>query len=900
MVKKISFILILCLLSQLSYAQFVNRGVRSYINYGWIDFKNYREIQPIFPRYDYLGNFLLEGFDIYRWEEYRTISPIEGSLIIKGRMFQDWLHHLAIANDAFAGWSARLSVGDVIRTTFTPLTLDLARLNGVRFDMASDRHQFTMVASRVSDPLKLDPVLGFTKDWVVRKDEGVYLLGGYWESKFLRNHLTIGTTLVNMHRFDSRRGLKENSFKGVAIRDAIPDTVLVRFTDDSPEDGVGGAAVFYIYALAKVRVNNKKIVTVKLNPAGVLMSPGVIRHPQYLEASGEYGVEPERKPVYITYPFPMPANTVAVEFVALVANDYRIYIRQSHHFQLGVGPTARTVTVTDVYDPKKDNPFYPYFIIRRAEGNVKDMSNKKIIRFSYGMLTGLTTFGFNVELDLIGFHLRGEYNRHLTHFQYPVLNGGRSRLTDAAYFLTMIKDFKPFTLGAELFAIGPKYNAYDHDPKGPFMSYVPKGPHGPKGPFWYFNDKRQIPWDHRGVNGYNNVYPVVDDNDDNDIWPDNWVEEWKTYTWSEFQRADHAGIFPGLDKDKDQWPDYNVNNNTIPDWDEPFLQYFVDPIEFQYGDDYNNNFIIDVFEDDLFPQYPYYKDEKGRHLFLSFSPWKSLKFTVGSIDICQIAGSGINKMTYGKLNLDHTFPLGKGRIWYEHMVKRVKDTIPNEWYEFVLQEGGGVVGRGNYIQRGFKDRMEMKNSLVHRGYLEIEYHPINHLNIFTGIRYEFNFQRASKFADGTTQPEDRIDFIGLVSKADYTFRYNNLTIMPRIKNRWKRWLRKSLDKPLVDEYLLLPILRVDYRLTPRTYIKIGIQGFPLLENKMWDRVQKDYSYSERDFIILISNTINYQGYKVVWELGWQHTYRDYKGPSLIDDNYSRFFVRIHSGIGVVR
>lgn len=897
--RKAPFILLIglvCFLSRFTYAQFINRGVRSYINYGWVDFKNYREIEPIFPRYDDLGNFLLEGFNVYQWEEYRTISPLEGSIVFQGRMYQDWFSHLIIANEQFDDWSTRLTAGSAIQTTFTPLTLDMARLNGVRFDLASSKHQFTAIASPISEMMKPDPMFWQARDRISRKNEGVHLLGGHWESKFFHGCVTVGATLVNMFRFDASRRLKDNSFRGVALRYAVPDTVVVRFTDDSPEDGKAGAAVFYIYALAKVKTNGKT-TTVRIDPYQVSTSPGVIQHPNYLEASGEYspGV-----PVHITYYFPMPPNTVSVEFVALVANDYRVYIRQSHHFEKGVGVKARVVTVTDKYNPKLDDPFYPFFIIRRAEGNIQDMSNKRIIRFSYGMLTGLTTFGFNIDLRLIGFHLRGEYNRHLTHYQYPVRDGGRSELTDAAYYLTLTKDIKPFTLGAELFAIGPKYNAYDYDPKGPFVAVTPPGAHGPKGPFWYFHDKRQIPWQHDGIYGYNNVYPLVDDNDDNDIWPDDWRRDWETRTPTTFRRWPYMGIFPGVDKDQDQWPDYNVNDNTVPDWDEPFLQYFVDPIRFQYGDDNNNNFIIDDFEDDLLPQYPYYKDEKGQHFFVCFNPWEPLKLTIGNIDIRQIAGGGYNKMAYGKLNFDYSFALGRGKIWYEHMVKRVKDNIPNDWYEFALQEAGGVWGRSNYIHTKFEDPMNMRNSLVHRGYLEVRYQPIKRLNIINKCRYEFNFQRASVFEDGTTQPEDRLDFIGLVNKIDYTFQYKNFTIMPRIKYRWELRSRKSLDKPHVNESLLIPILRVDWRLTPRTFIKMGIQGLPLLEARKWDRVERGHSFIERDLIIALHNTTHYQGYKVVWELGWESTFRDYEGAGLVDDIFSRFFVRVYSGIGVVR
>jgi len=882
MLKKIAIILIVvcvALWSQLAFSQLVQRNVHPYTNYGWSEFKNYQENQPVFPRYDYLGNYLLHGFNVFTWEEYRSLSPNEGSLVIKDRYFKEWMRQLVIANDSFGAWSSRFAIGEAIRTTFTPLTLDLVRLNGIRFDLASDNHKFTSIYSRVSDPVIINPDWSLVNDQITRREDGVFLFGGHWESKFLQDHLLIGGTLVNMYRFDSLLKLKDNSYQGTAIRDAIPDTILVKFSDDSPEDGMGGAAIYSIYAMAKVKTDNE-IQSVRINPRKISRSSGVATHYNYLEASGEHNVGMSRIPVAVTYSFPMPQNTIDVQFVAMVANDYRISIRQSHHHVTTQGVVTKTITVTD--QEKSGQANYPFFIVRRAEGNVRDMSNKGIVHFSYGMLTGLTTVGLNMELNLIGFNLRGEYNWNYSNYQYPVSSGGRSQWTDVAYYLTLTKDLKPLTLGTEIFSIGPKYNTY-----------------ASKGPFWYFNEVREIPTRMGGAQGYNNVYPLVDDNDDNDFWPDDWRRDYYAMGPREFQRRDNSGIFPGLDQDQDQWPDYNANGNNIPDWDEPFLQYFVDPIEFQYGADHNNNFIIDIYEDDLLPNYPYYKDERGQHYFSSISLLKSVKITLGAVDIRQIAGGGINKMKYGTLNIDHEFSSVKGKIWYEHQVKHVKDNIRNDWYEFTLQEGSGLVRYPYYVHTKFDDHLTMKNSLVHRGCLIAKFQPIKNLNIENKVKYEFNFLHASEFEDGTSQPEDRIDFIGLACKVDYKFQYKAFTIMPRIKDLWYRWSRQSYDLPYVDKNVLMPILRVDYFLTPKTSLKMGIQGFPLFEHKSWNWGNKDLNFKEQDFVILLNNKTFFQGFKVVWEIGWKHTYRNYESAAIRDINYSSFFVRIHSGVGTL-
>ena len=47
-----------------------------------------------------------------------------------------------------------------------------------------------------------------------------------------------------------------------------------------------------------------------------------------------------------------------------------------------------------------------------------------------------------------------------------------------------------------------------------------------------------------------------------------------------------------------------------PDWEEPFHRYNVDRPEFLFGVDMNNNAVIDRFENDTEPDFPYKRDRK--------------------------------------------------------------------------------------------------------------------------------------------------------------------------------------------------------------------------------------------------------------------------------------------------
>jgi len=105
------------------------------------------------------------------------------------------------------------------------------------------------------------------------------------------------------------------------------------------------------------------------------------------------------------------------------------------------------------------------------------------------------------------------------------------------------------------------------------------------------------------------IIDTVDDNDDKDIYPD-------FHLYSSVR--DMNGVFPGLDANGDGRPDTNKNENLVPDWAEPFLLYETDPDEYDYGDDFNNNHVIDSREDDDKPDYPYDRDTRGYHWFGSY------------------------------------------------------------------------------------------------------------------------------------------------------------------------------------------------------------------------------------------------------------------------------------------
>jgi len=878
---------------------YISRYSAPYLNYGWIDYEHYREGIPIFKRYDAFGSYLTEGYEVFRMEEFRAANEGQpGSVLLKGRFYQNWLRHLIIADDAFGGWSTRVMVGDAIRTSFTPLTLDLARYNGVRWDQASANNRFTVLISRFSDPLKLElknqlgP--GGQRQTIF---DGLFLMGGHWESH-VGDFLVLGATFVNMHRFDSTKGFGTNTRKGLAPPFTVPRELVVRFQDDSPDDGLGGAKVFDVRGTVQIRESGEQRFE-EILPARIEQSAGVVEGPRHLEASGRFA---DRSglllPVFVDYIFAVPDSAVGFEFSALVANDYRILLRQDHDF---LDPSRN----------RADDRSTDFTIVRRAEGNVVDQSNRRRVVFEHGMQTGQEILGCNARLELKGFDIRGEVARSTHYAQYAARAGDRNDYRDFAWFINVQRRLSGLALGFESFRIGPKYQTYafksmarqnaearpDLGRDGVDLDIQDQRTTGTP---YYFNTLRQDPIDtdfNEGGNKLNNpIYSLVDDNDDMDQWPDDWVQDWDVANREIKYLESDAGIYPFFDFDADGFPDNNHNRNHLPDSEEPFLMYFTDPKEFYFGDDINNNFVLDMWEDDDQPNYPYDKDEEGIHLVAALEPFAGLTLIAGRYDISQIAGGGRNEVTYGRFK----YELGPSKGWWlrlDHESKAVRDDIANPFFDFRVE----ALSDGRLVpeQRFFPDFLDARDSSVNRGMLHLKYRPGQRWNFNAKFRYELNDQHARVFSTGETQSADDLDYVGFLAKGDYTRRMGRWTFMPRFKVQYQRQERASLGLAFLDEFALLPIVRIDYHLTTRSQFRFGAQGLPLVKDRRIDYRDRDNDSNKQSYILTWFNRTDYGGYKLGTEAGCEYQTTDFDVRGRSDVGYVRYFVHMFAGVGTL-
>ncbi len=955
-------------------AQFIgDPSLEPYVNYSGIAYENY-DLTLLKKKYfDSFGNYLVEGFSVYNANEPQGGAPngeIVTSDVSKERYYKLYFNNLVMFYDRYRTFQSRLILGDAVRTKFTPLTLDLSRFNGVRLDAGTPSTQFTLISSRVSDPVR-EPfdVSNITTANTKQRTWTQYLFGGHLETQ-LGDVLKIGGTYVNQHQRLSLLDGDEGDLRGVAAY-TPPRVVYVRLADDSPFDGSGPT----LYGPPNVRINERNRATRRLTAAdtatvvadrdndGALIPYAVIRGQvsdaspnavtqgfDFTRPSGAldslslYGLsrsgtgvgskftqaDPTVAPGELSFPlqlgagesitfaYVMPTNSEALDVSMIVANDYVVeaghdYLPQSSQNQSRLEPDVELRTrkaVPTIYTP-----------FARAEGNIRDGSNKQVVRFSYGLASGMAVASINAELNLFGFKVQGELARSSEYRQFPTYGGGRSQITGDAWFLRAQRPAGRFTFGAELYRIEPTYTTYlrtfSLDAR-----YFNANPGTLSGDITSPGSPGGLPgqtnrYDNNPSNAGETVFSLVENNNDRDRWADiyyqpsrtgglnrgltpaavgrrpkgynypvGYVENQNEYYDQNVTRPD-AGIFFGLDRDNDGIPDDDRNSNGRADYAEPFLTYYSDPQRFDYGDDWNNNGVIDARELDIYPNYGYQWDTKGSHLFGRVELARDLIGSVGAIRQRGIGQGGRNNVTYGKLEYNYTLPTF-GVLNLYHTAKRVQDDILNPF--FAYDNPNSSIDRFSattpQFPTYFQDTLRFVNSMVNTSYLRAAYRQVPGLNIENSLKLEFN----DRLGDtgpllSARRPAGKSTFWGLVNKIDLTIPIGpQLTILPQFKARTEKRVEEDvITRPgLADssrrtipihQQDLIPIFRIDFRLTDRTVLHFGAQGFTIFGlTDLFVRRQRDLinplnTRYQTITTLTLTQTNEYGGYRVGLEAG---------------------------------
>jgi hypothetical protein len=924
---------------------------RDFLNYGGAArFQNYALFPyhpyPLFGRevalYDRLGQYLLQGRVSISVDERRPgLSEVQGIPFAAYYETEAPLKY-SVIRDSYKGFSHALAIlfanpdinqgmlAEGLQTRFSPLTLNIARYAGVRFDGNGAKNKVSLIYTRGCGDRRKFSYLTMGR----HEKSPVILWGGHWEST-IGGALRIGTSFVNQHLSDATSQRGSILHGDLSYEMSPPRVITVRIVDDSPEDRSSPAAAYKVSIILRGVDENGVSHSVTNDPA--LVKDGVELERQLaLGATGRWvgdhfeavGIR-ER----IEYRFMMALvgfQPRRAEFVAVLGGDYRVQVRQihEHHYMDWKGnpqvmdhewpskpkyiryefaflsgshslrypmdfkfpeldpayASVRSDEELALLESEKPRQWDPAYTVVRADGHPRDVT-PKVVRFNYGMPTAQTIVSVDVDFDFAGVQIVGELALNTQDFKFPVKKGQRTSKFVSAFFLTgsyelpgLPPRFRP-VVGGELFDIPPDYSGnYDSKRGGAvFFTGVPVSPPN---------------------EAITQEFNLFDDNDDGDQWPDDHPSD------TPLCEINDAGVFPGLDENHDNVVDTDQNGNSVPDWEEPFLFYRSDPPEFIYDVDFNNNDLPDLTENDDEPDYPYRRDQKGYHWFVDFPHLIPLvdKLSFGYYNTKQTADGGKNRAFYGRFRIRYARP-GLGRLALLGDVKRVEDSIPDPGYLFKTVED--FWANQSVLQRWWKpykdyriegilppdpDPMLMRNSTVSTLYFEARWTPLKDLEFQIRDQVRVNKQRAMDLPDGGRQEKCTVDRLTLSNKVGYTYPLTgNLTLSARAKHLYYR-KRGYANSPYWSTFGTT--FEAVLKLTEKTRLHTGQEGIPFLPVRHRARGSYGGDFDRWTTVMFLRTDGDYWGWKLTSELGVQFQTFDREG----DKSKERaFFVEMYFG-----
>ncbi len=899
---------------------------RDFLNYGHYNpyrnhaFEPYRPF-PVFgwsaPRFDRLGRYVMQGRVMLSADEERPgLSRIQGLRFETANVYRVGLtFNYTVLQDSYQGRSYAMMVmlgSDKVSTTpaktrFSPLTLNMTRYTGVRFDVNGPKNKSTFIYSRGAGDR--DRFSIFTTGQNERSP--VVLWGGHWETQ-IGSALKIGSTFVNQHLADtqSRTG---SIFKGDLSNAMLPpDRVVVRVVDDSPDDLSAPAAVYGIEIVVRGQdqEGNEKAYSSssELATGAIEWEPNLFAVPTGRAVGDHWEVAGANEMAEFTFSMPEGFRSEQAQFFARVGGDYRIQVRQehTHEFKRIIAGRVREQSKDmqwpaqprrspaeaagfdgDAGDLKYPLDFkfpdaVPAYTVLRSAGTPRDLMPRQV-SFDYGFPTAQSMASLSLQFDHGGLEIHSEASFNMQNFKYPFSTGRRHSKAAAAYFLTAKRKL-PFlgerapSWGLELYRIDPDYSGnYDSRRGGAiFHTDVPVAPPN---------------------TATTQEFNLFDDNDDGDQWPDDMPDD------TPLAGQNDAGVFPGLDANNDNVPDTDQNANGIPDWDDPFLFFWADPPEFIYDIDMNNNGLPDLTENDDQPDYPYKRDQQGFHSFIDLAGYLSHvdKLSLGFYRGEQIAGAGQSKARY--LRWESRWQRPWGFVDFLGDIKRVEDSIADPTFiwktstnlrinSIVIQETSGqynLIG----LRAPDPDLLLMRNSTVSTLHLSSEFDVIEHLSL--GLRYKWrrNQQHEDQFADGSVQDDGALNRLTLSHKLEYRYPWReSISLTARFRHLY--WRDAGYPGALRQHWSTYgPLFEQEFKLTERTVFVAGQEGIP----RLFAVRHREQNATENDFdrwidIFMVRTQSTYLGWNMVTEMGLEYEKIETKTEELSNRT---FFVEMFFG-----
>ena len=832
------------------------------------------------PFYDLYGNYTTRGWLMFDWNQNRPGQF--GSSIYKDPKFNNWFDALMVSSDAEGQFHYAITIGNRLRTTLTPMTFSKPRFNGMQIDVAADKYEGTVLFSRISEA-----IVGITPAREPSTTTNATNLMAGRVIAQVGDFVEVGATLVNGHVTHTLSdAFARSPFKGTlgVNQSATPVSgIAVILSDDSPEDGRGGAVLFS----HDIRITSQDFDTGKKteftmgevvsDPTAWPVLSGGFPGEGFVSADGDEKIVINFDFTGESYIGPQPSEIVAISFDLVVANDYRIEVWSDRQ----TGQQALPSLPLTGRDIEEQNP--ALFLIERAEGNVTDTSNQTRVVFDYGLPSANMIYGFTVEVkDLKGFDAFGEFDINRSYWQYPspaLAELDRDLQIHSreagAWMLNASNIQHPYFFFGEAYSIDPGYST------ATFLVDAVGG-------VVYDNPSRSL-------------FEFVEDNDDQDRTPD-----WFRHN----QGGPDVIVFPGWDENNDFVSDFNQNDNRtlsnrVPDYEEPFFRYRADRPEFLFGIDLNNNNWIDRFENDDEPDYPYKRDRRGYNLYGGAFLHPDVKLTVGRLRERRISSARENQVTYGLFSLDRDLR-GLGRLRLFDMIKSAKDDIVDNRREMTPHLETNSLAN-------VEDVLPARDTWVNSAYCQFDYEAIEKLIVVNKLKYDSYFQRGSAYRRGPGPVlRDRSHFFGVINKIDYRVPAADWVLHPKFKSEYLDQTAFVAGEEGRQSWTGTGILLLSRPVLRKTVLEAGVE-FGVFKDLVLDEdkvLREGPAQSTGDFRNLVlavqwSNVGQYLGYTLTTRLGFSYTKNWEEAIILGEDQlarddrtraFSTSFVTVYAGL----
>jgi len=858
--------------------------------------------------------------------------------IARGSVDGVWL-----ARESTDDWAVSVIGAGALRSKYTPLTLSLPNINGMRIDWQSANNSLSILNSN-----------SLSNESMMIHRGSVLLRGGQFRRKF--GVLTLGATYATQYGVQGNRDGGDDWYGTVSNFTPTPMIYAVRFIDDSPDDNEGGPIIYNV----RIKVNGKyrddikpKIVLDDLTrdrlSAITKLTEKIYLDPLSSAGNGKPGFDTQRLfeslPKYADlfyyndYKSGANLKNVAKNFDITLAEQYytmvdpgtkelqvngtetAVYLFDISSIRENVNRVEAEITVANDYRIQtsmiftkeiqgghdtagKNANFYDaiyWKTMAQAEGNVKDGSNATTMTLDFGFQVASVVYGFDGEFNLKGLKVNGEFVTNSSHYMYadglpgtgepenvvsgqPPRTGHRWAELDHAYYVTAKKDWKKFGFSGEIFKMGKFYRPY-------LDYYIPSKVASSTGGQTQLNTR-------------NNMIrlPFIEDNDDDDLYPDTMPVNRTVGAYNIYSHEDPDGVFPGNDQDNDGIADNNKNNNDIADYDEAFLMFDVDPDEYVFGNDFNNNTIPDFREDDMKYDTPYDLDRKGHHFMFRYTPVQSVNLIAGSFRTKGVALDTRTNDDYVKLNVNYNV-FSVGQLYAEYRYEEIQDNVRDPYIQvstkfrkdYLIPGITSTIGR--FTREIYYDELEYKNSKVNRFYMDSRIRAIPSITLENHVKLEKNDQVEGTMYDNTFQPSETINTFAMVNKIVYTKQFGNWIVSPGVKYRFYKKDRSDIARPNDYYTMRIPLMMLKYMISDRTNVTFGLQGFPGFELVYDDFVQDENDYSSITYALQLENRTVYFGYNMWASTGILYDTRDYEDIGREFESYksSTIFVRLLLG-----